>query len=746
MTQSKSKLKFSSEIDPKNLKNSNLIKSKSKSTSKSDQILNSNSNQFNLIDRFENIPTSPKKKLKIHHTPSNHLKFNQIKIQNLKKNNPINQNQIKMLKKSKSISFITLFKFSIKVLICYLILAYFHFCPNDPTQNPWVCRHLAQLHWSLEPHLIKFNQIYSKNLKSNQISNSFHWLDSNLLKPLIFHSKNRYHQKIHHHLIHSLNSFNQFWSIIKNSKLIQILKYHLKLHLNSLISNFFIPTQSKIKKSFKILSNQYQISKKFNLNFLKNHHQILNLNHKLLTSLKTFYKIYINPHLHKIIKKLNESSNSTSKNQNSHHQINLNQIKSSNLTQSQSQSNLNSNSSSTLIHQLELDNLNPQNHQSSNQNQNQKTHSNDHLDPNLITLDLQEVLDEIKLEANSENLQPSSTNNHQIHQIHKNTPQERQRLEKLANDGLINLKKLENDQLEFFINQINQKRNPNNLAKLNQFLKFDRLSKLNNESQKLLDKLNKYFQKNILIESKSPSEKLRETHLVISKSKEKFKLKLIEPFLNQIEDFIKLEFNLENQIIIDSWSPIDQFVNQIQSDLGHGLTWLDDVTYHDWQIYHKFRISLGNFKSKLQKLATGTELDHLDRIIKPNFFQEIQDLKTKIESVLTEFEKSIESLKLNHLQILNQQNIQPEINPQKDLKQTTDHHQTDPQITTTSDHNLGSPSINPSLNINSSNQLEHSKSNQTPQESNQINQDLNQKVHQVNSNDNDDQKLNHVEL
>lgn len=41
----------------------------------------------------------------------------------------------------------------IKILISYLILAYVYFCPRDPSQNPLVCQHLAELHWKLEPHL-----------------------------------------------------------------------------------------------------------------------------------------------------------------------------------------------------------------------------------------------------------------------------------------------------------------------------------------------------------------------------------------------------------------------------------------------------------------------------------------------------------------------------------------------------------------------------------------------------------------
>ncbi|CAH7683173.1 expressed protein [Phakopsora pachyrhizi] len=131
----------------------------------------------------QTVPTSPTKKMKTSHQSSRNELLPSTVTNNKKKTKPLKSKpDPKNLKPStksssrsrskpssssysQSSSLVSIFNFLFRVLICYLLLAYFYFCPKDPTQNPFVCSNLAQLHWALEPHLAPHLQNFNQNFR-----------------------------------------------------------------------------------------------------------------------------------------------------------------------------------------------------------------------------------------------------------------------------------------------------------------------------------------------------------------------------------------------------------------------------------------------------------------------------------------------------------------------------------------------------------------------------------------------------
>ncbi|KAI9627438.1 hypothetical protein KEM48_009824 [Puccinia striiformis f. sp. tritici PST-130] len=245
--------------------------------------------------------------------------------------------------------------------------------------------------------------------------------------------------------------------------------------------------------------------------------------------------------------------------------------------------------------------------------------TNDSVDLDNLTVDADEFIDEIDSEIASEENNSSDSNQHQDPGQVSSEPERTERftveevaaqrleLENLSKTSFIKLNQLKNTQLIEFLKKLTGKRSlKENLDRYNEFFKDDdRIQKLKNESEKLKLRINKYITRISESESLSSQEILKQIELIIEKSKKKFNDKLIRPNLNEIDKYGQIEYQNELEILQDSWKPISVFTSQVQNELGHGLTWLSDVTYHDWAIYNKFNSDTDRIKARMESILNG---------------------------------------------------------------------------------------------------------------------------------------------
>lgn len=656
----------------------------------------------------------------------------------------------------------SILSFILQIFICYILLAYFYFCPIDPTQNPFVCRNLAQLHWSLEPHLspylIKFDHHLRLPIQSridrklrpiylgyllptwNQISphlshliqrstllDRFHRFRSHQILPFIDHLQTRYRLKLAPSIDSLIHRTHRTYSILRTSKLIRSIKSHYLPHLNRSLNRFIIrPIHHKIlpylyrlylRTIHPILIRSFDRTYQYLIldqNVLKR--QLRNIKRsyriKLLRPLKSLHEIYIRPQITKIVLKLDEYQtrpNHTSS------VLPVDRIKNSDqepLDRSSSQPNpvsivhphdhpsqLEPKSSTQASQPTPLKPVDPTPDQpitgGSSKEPNQSStldtlttqedeaqvledgfldaddemyddeyledEDDDYLDdyPSIdvdnLTVDPDQFMDEISDEIASEvetqsqeELKPSARESKRL--TAERTAAERQRLEALAAKGFQDMARLEKQVMSQFLIDLKQKRNPENLRQHDEFIhRDDRLTKIREESSKLIERITAWYQKNIRVESKSSAEKKSESELVIKKSKQKFLERLIEPHLLEIDAYGQREYKLEDEILKEAWSQIFQLYSEIQAELGHGLTWLNDVSYHDWAVYHRFRTNAEGLKTTMEGILNGVESEYLAEIPRPNFFQSIGSLRSTVEQINDDFQASLDRLHAAHL-------------------------------------------------------------------------------------------------
>ncbi|KAI8448322.1 hypothetical protein BY996DRAFT_6419874 [Phakopsora pachyrhizi] len=256
--------------------------------------------------------------------------------------------------------------------------------------------------------------------------------------------------------------------------------------------------------------------------------------------------------------------------------------------------------------------------------------------------DVDDFIEEIKSAKSSE-----SESSDEPKRVNRRTPEEtvedRKELERTSAEGFEKMIELESRQLEEFTIRINKKRNQQNMRRHREFVNnFERLKKIEDEAEKLLNKIEKWFIKNEIVELKTIEEKLEDVKLVVEKSREKFKVKLIDANLEEIDEFGRKEYLIENEILEECWDVVDSHAVGVQAILGGGLTWLDGVTYRDWQVYHDFRTRSKKFKSKLEDIMMGNRTEFKSKIKEYDFFSSIEGVRNQ---VMERYEEFVEELK-----------------------------------------------------------------------------------------------------
>jgi len=695
----------------------------------------------------------------------------------------------------------SLLSFLIQVIICYLVLAYFYFCPKDPTSNPFVCRNLAEIHWAIEPHLSpyihQFNhqfrnplqhrvdrklrplyedyliptwthlqpqlsfalRLSQQFLRQTGLPDQLSILQHTYWTPVRDHVNQRYEEKLQPHIQYTITSSKRVYTVIRNSRFIRAIKTYLP-HLQRLllqhiirpIQHVVLPRLSQIYQQhiqpiiirlFKVVYQYLVVEDNSIKDRLK--HIKLTYRKRLLRPIKRLHEIYVKPQMTKIALKLNEYHNRNSEpisaEQLNTTTTNMHKEKShppvSNVDRSEipdpvlahSASKMVENDTPPVITQETPPVNKPQPAPEAEKRPDEKgsivpdltvdeelelpeeSCSEDHrlfaseghspelevavdddddeedaletgppdakplVEADGLTVDADDLMDEISHEIASEKDAIASDNQQEKEEKEEEekeknerrtaeeTAAERARLEKLAREGFTRMAILEKESMAKFVANLREKRDAKNLASHAEIVRQESGAQegLSQESKKLLDRLSRWFERAEKLETVPVQERLKQAQLVVQKSKQKFLDKLVQPLLNQIDSFAQQEHLKEVTILDQAWLPLSQFSAQIQAELGHGFTWLADVTYHDWKVYHRFNTRAERLKTVMQNMIDGVaseedpDLDSIqptDDLPRFSFFRDIANARDAIVAKHQLFLSHLDSLFRAHVDAL----------------------------------------------------------------------------------------------
>lgn len=211
------------------------------------------------------------------------------------------------------------------------------------------------------------------------------------------------------------------------------------------------------------------------------------------------------------------------------------------------------------------------------------------------------------------------------------TASDRAELERYRAESYEKMKEMEEEQILRLITLINQKRDSKNLKDLEDMISEEKVSRVREEREKLEKKIKRWFEKNEKVELKSMESKQEEIELIIKKSKEKFRMKVIEIELKRLHEFEVEQRKIEFEVLEQTWSELDNFVVEVQAKLGPGLTWLDDVTYKDWESYHLFATMANECKERFsQLLLMGSDSKSQLKLEFSEFYERIKQYGEKV--------------------------------------------------------------------------------------------------------------------
>ncbi|GAA5834583.1 hypothetical protein JCM3766R1_003604 [Sporobolomyces carnicolor] len=135
--------------------------------------------------------------------------------------------------------------------------------------------------------------------------------------------------------------------------------------------------------------------------------------------------------------------------------------------------------------------------------------------------------------------------------------------------------------------------------------RFDKvLEELDEEGDKMVGKLGRYFNKVSGDDKTTLEKKVRDSDKLSEKARlrvEKMKSK-VEAELEQYRLDMKLK---EEAAVEEATKSVTALVAKAQEELGFGWTWLDDVTHKDWQRYHGLRKAEENLHKSFLNLQSG---------------------------------------------------------------------------------------------------------------------------------------------
>ncbi|GAA5920497.1 hypothetical protein JCM1841_003517 [Sporobolomyces salmonicolor] len=169
------------------------------------------------------------------------------------------------------------------------------------------------------------------------------------------------------------------------------------------------------------------------------------------------------------------------------------------------------------------------------------------------------------------------------------------------------------------------------------------LERLDEEGDKMVGKLGKYFAKVAGDEKVEVEEKVKESEFLSEKARLKVK-KMSEDVKHELEAY-KLDLEAkEDKAVKQAQESVSALVSKAQEELGFGWTWFDGVTHKDWQRFHGLRKAEENLHASFAGLQSGSIKDQFLASLDPHSL--LAKYASQPDSLVSAFERILSKITL----------------------------------------------------------------------------------------------------
>ncbi|KAK4700753.1 hypothetical protein P7C70_g5491, partial [Phenoliferia sp. Uapishka_3] len=166
---------------------------------------------------------------------------------------------------------------------------------------------------------------------------------------------------------------------------------------------------------------------------------------------------------------------------------------------------------------------------------------------------------------------------------------------------------------------------------------------LDEEGDKMVGKLGKYFDKVERDEKLSTEEKVKDAEFLSVKASAKVK-KMATDALAEVADYRHSLESREKAAVELASDALSALVSKAQEELSFGWTWLDDVRHADWQRYHQLAKADVNFKDYYTGIQSGAISDSALSQYKPH--ADLDEVEKEIKDTVNAFDTILRKITL----------------------------------------------------------------------------------------------------
>ncbi|KAM0747963.1 hypothetical protein T439DRAFT_87482 [Meredithblackwellia eburnea MCA 4105] len=175
-------------------------------------------------------------------------------------------------------------------------------------------------------------------------------------------------------------------------------------------------------------------------------------------------------------------------------------------------------------------------------------------------------------------------------------------------------------------------------------MRFDSVvNNLDEEGDKVIGKLGKYFDKVSDDEKLSVEEKVEESDFLATKAIAKVQ-KLATDAKAEVAKYEETLEDKEKEAVTLAASALSTLVSKAQEELSFGWTWLDDVRHADWQRFHQLAKVESKFKDYYSGIQSGAIKDSALSEFKPVL--QLRAVEKEVDSTVDAFEKILSKIKI----------------------------------------------------------------------------------------------------
>ncbi|GAA5950498.1 hypothetical protein JCM10213_003596 [Rhodosporidiobolus nylandii] len=169
------------------------------------------------------------------------------------------------------------------------------------------------------------------------------------------------------------------------------------------------------------------------------------------------------------------------------------------------------------------------------------------------------------------------------------------------------------------------------------------LEKLDEEGDKMVGRLGKYFDRAAEDERLTVDEKVKDADFLCSKATLKVR-KMADKVKVEVDEYRKELEGKETAAVEKAQQAVGELVAKAQSELGVGWTWLEDVTAKDWQRYHSLRKAEQNLHNSFASLQSGAIKDGALTSLNPRAL--LNEYEKKPDVLVDAFVKILDKIKV----------------------------------------------------------------------------------------------------